>query len=440
MPLEFIIARSPLGGSRLPYVVSLPLSPVPVVLATRGDWPVDKDLYCHELPAWPEGAEEVARVPVVSCRRRGSSVQLVLDRVQRRRSLFVWTVSKQGKPLVFWRSERSMRSTRPGVRAPHARGLNGPMVVVIDTRERYPWRFATNPVETERRQLPVGDYGVFDGDALAAVVERKKLKEFVGAAVTGKLQLAMAELAAMPRAAVIIEGRMAKLLAGEETRVRPGWLLNLTAALQAAYPNVPLLFAESAPLAADLAYRWLSACLHLREAARRGQSAGDALAAITTGDGPARTQEGPAPAGHRSTAAARPERGVTDTPLFASLADPPTGSPGGRSGGAGSTTSVGMRPAATGLFGGHAVDRSKAPLDRAGRQDAALVAALAGPLTVASHAGSCGVTAGTASTDLHDLVARGLLTSTGRARSLRFELTPAGATAAPAEPDGGSVR
>jgi len=394
MPPEFVIAKNPNGGSRLPYLLRLPLAPRPLILAARSDWPVEKDVYCFELTDWPANAEVIACVPVVTCQRRGAAVELVLDRAQRRRSLFVWTMSRQGKRLVFWRSERSMRSTRPGVRAPHARGLDGAMTVVIDTRERYPWRFATNPVTTERRQLPVGDYGVFDGDELAAVVERKKLQEFVGSAVNGQLALAMAELAAMPRAAVIIEGRLGKLLAADQTRVKPGWILNLTAALQAAYPNVPLLFAESAPLAADLAYRWLSACMKLRQGARRGRSIGESLADVL-GDVPVAPGSPEQPVGVEPSQLA--------TPLFAPLLDP-LGQP--------------YDP-----LGGRAVRKADAPLDAAGRQRLALERAAGGqPVTVAQHAEACGVSGPTASKDLRELEAAGQLLAQGRGRGLRFLL------------------
>ena len=206
----------------------MPLAGAELILATRDTWPVSKDLFCAELDSWPEEAEVIERVPVASCRRVGASVQLVLDRAQRRRSLFVWT-SKRGRPLIFWRSERSMKSTRPGVRAPSARGLDGPLTLVVDARERYAWRFAGLPVT--------------------------------------------------------LEGRLSQLLKGD-IRTRPGWLLNLVAALQAAYPNVPMLFAETGPLAADLAYRWLSASLRLSRAQAVGRTVGETLSeALGSGTG-----------------------------------------------------------------------------------------------------------------------------------------------------------
>lgn len=360
------------GPTRLPIVVELPLPGGPLVLATREPWPVAKDLFCSELAAWPADAEELERVPVASCRRVGASVQLVLDRGQRRRSLFVWT-TKRGRPIVFWRSERSMRATRPGVRAPTARGLDGPLEVVVDLRERYAWRFADLPVTVERRRLPVGDYAAFVDGRLVAVVERKRLEEFAGAAVQGRLQLQLAELATMPRAAVVIEGRLSQLLKGD-LKARPGWLLNLVAALQAAYPNVPLLFAESGPLAAGLAYRWLSAASRLARAEAAGRRPDDVLreALGANADAPP------------------PAEAPADAPLFAASAP------------------VSVAHTATSA-------------DVHGRRRDALARATAGEtLTVKAHAERHGVVPTTASNDLNGLVREGELVAEGRGRSRRF--------------------
>jgi hypothetical protein len=367
------IGRRP-GPTRLPIILELPLPSGPLVLATREPWPVAKDLFCAELDAWPADAEEVERVPVASCRRVGASVQLVLDRGQRRRSMFVWT-TKGGRSIVFWRSERSMRATRPGVRAPTARGLDGPLEIVVDGRERYGWRFQNLPVTLERRRLPAGDYAVFEEERLVAVVERKKLEEFAGAAIQGRLQLQLAELATMPRAVVIIEGRLSQLLKGD-LKARPGWLLNLVAALQAAFPSVPLLFAESGPLAADLAYRWLSASLRLA----RAQAAGEAVDVVLSAAlGVAFPREDPAPIPGAA-------------PLFAAL-------------------------------GPVDVRRADTSADRAGRQHDALARARAGePLTVKEHAIRHGVDPATAARDLRDLEADGALRAEGQRRSLRFVL------------------
>ena len=71
----------------------------------------------------------------------------------------------------------------------------------------------------------------------------------------------MAELAALPAAAVVVEQRYGALLNHEHAQ--PGWLLELVARLQVRYPAVPIVFADidSRKLAEEYAYRYLAAAL-----------------------------------------------------------------------------------------------------------------------------------------------------------------------------------
>ena len=370
----FLIARNPDPGSRLPVLLCLPLPDGPLFLATRDDWPATRDLYCHRLDAWPDRAEVVDEVPVGGCWRAGASVHLVLQRRTRKRSLFVFT-RKGDRPLIFWRSERTVRMARPALRVPQARGLERALTVAIDTRERYPWRFTEYDVAVVRRRLPAGDYAVFDGDedeaALVATVERKRAHELAAGAVSGAFQLGLAELAAQPRAAVVIEGRLSEIVkAGRDQDVRPGWLMNLIAALQATYPNVPLLFAETPKLAADLAYRWLAACL---KQARGGSSVTDPLPA---------TRSVPSESGALASEL-RAQGPDASAPLFATLGGSPL-----------------------------------PPEER--RADALRRAADGTAWTPRAYAATYGVTAQTAGNDLRALRDRDALTAVGRGRGLRY--------------------
>ena len=259
MPRPFVIAKNPDESSRLPYLVRLPLQDGDLVLATRGRFPADRDLFCYQLQEWPQGAEELEVLPVVRIARRGKSVELVLDRPRLRRSLFVWTQSR-GRTLIFWRSQRSMHSTRPGVRIPGARALDRGLVIAVDARERYGWKFEGKAVALERRQLPAGDYGLIEGGRLMAVVERKSLPDLSQSLQDGSLQLTLAELAAVPHAALVVEGRLSELLRlAQERRVRDGWLLSIVASLQVQQPSVSWMFCEHRKIAEDFAFRFLSA-------------------------------------------------------------------------------------------------------------------------------------------------------------------------------------
>lgn len=257
---RFVVARNPDPRSRLPYLVRLPVAGSgEVVLATQGTWPSGKDLYCHPFQAWPEDADVVEAVDVEQCWRSGAAVHLILRRRRNRRSLFIWTEGR-GRTLIFWRSPTSMRRSRPGVRVPQAMGLERALTVAVDVHERYPWRFARRGVETVRRELPVGDYAVMQGDRIVAAAERKRPADLAQSAIGGSLGLALAELSRVPHGALIVEGRLSDLIKeGERGGVRPGWLLNVVAALQVEYPAVAWTFAETRALAEDYAYRWLAA-------------------------------------------------------------------------------------------------------------------------------------------------------------------------------------
>lgn len=142
----FVIARQPASRSRLPYLLRLPGGGPgnrPIFLATQGKWPGPKDLFCYELGTWPEGAEVLAEVPVQSYYRRGREVHLVLKRRVSRRSVFVWTQSR-GRPLIFWRTPRSMRGGRPASvyrrRAGLMVPLPSPWISGNDTRGGLPTR------------------------------------------------------------------------------------------------------------------------------------------------------------------------------------------------------------------------------------------------------------------------------------------------------------
>jgi hypothetical protein len=259
---SFRVGRVPGTGTRLPYVLRLPVSEEGrIFLATRDTWPRGTDLFCHQIPSWPDEADIVDEVPIEACWRAGAAVHLVLRRRTNRRSLFVWT-SKGDRTLVFWRSEATMRQPRPGIRVPLARAFGESIAISIDVGERYPWRFTAPEVRTERRRLPVGDYALLRDDDVVAVIERKTTTDFATAAVGGQLGLVLAELGQVRHAALVIEGRLSDVLKTAD-RVKPGWLLNVVAALQVEHPRVSWMFAETRPLAEAWAHRWLAAAARI---------------------------------------------------------------------------------------------------------------------------------------------------------------------------------
>jgi hypothetical protein len=180
----------------------------------------------------------------------------VLNRARENRSQIVFTVAR-GRDAIFWQTARTARKARPNVRTPTARAAGIPrLTVLVDTQEKYPYRFARQQVDVVRTRLPVGDYAVDVGGAVAAV-ERKSLPDLLTALSTGRLGYALADLAALPRAAVMVEDRYARLLDAEH--VRAAMAADALAEAQVRWPAVPIVFCDTRPLAEEWTYRWLAA-------------------------------------------------------------------------------------------------------------------------------------------------------------------------------------
>ncbi|KRE33823.1 hypothetical protein ASG82_22480 [Mycobacterium sp. Soil538] len=256
---EVLIARNPDEGSRLPFLLRVPQPDGDLVFRTSGVWPRVKALYCHPVPIdhWPGEAEILERLPLRSCRRRGAAVDVIVDRGRENRSQLVFTTAR-GRDVVFWQSARTRKQARPDVRTPTARAQGIPeLQILVDAHERYAYQFTSQQVSTLRTALPCGDYGLEINAVLVASVERKSLADLVSSLTSGKLRYQIAELAALPRAAVVIEERYSQLFT--LNRIRPATVADGLAELQVRWPNVPIVFCETRSLAEEWTYRFLAA-------------------------------------------------------------------------------------------------------------------------------------------------------------------------------------
>ena len=261
---RFTVARNPDSASSLPYLVQLPIDEDGLVLKARETWPRTSKVYCHRAleGEWHDRLEIVEEVGVRSCVRKGVAIDLILDRGKEHRSQFVFTRLKGGREAIFWQSARTTRKARPSVRMPARRAsLLSEFTITIDTRERYPYKFASQQVATERGKLPVGDYGVVHEEHAVALVERKSMADLAKGLTDGGLAYQLADLASCLRAAVVVEERYSQIFKHEH--VRGGWLADLVAQLQVRYPTVPIVFAETRPLAEEWTFRFLGAALAL---------------------------------------------------------------------------------------------------------------------------------------------------------------------------------
>ena len=256
------------ASRRFPYRVSIEQNGrLLLAVRTQARWPgPGQQIFClreRELdPAEP--LEPLERVPVAQLTRVGRKLALVLDRPTRKRCelLVVQKPRRDGSGLyeqVFFRTESGIRAHRSRTRlelAPPPAELR----ILVDTAERYPWRFPGAAVE--RRKLPVGDYALLEGERTAAVVERKSYDNLL--AEVGAIQALhqqLADLAGRPPAALVIEADYRDFL--DPARLRGRWpaahLARVLAELAALHPGLPVVYAGNRKLANLWTYRFFGA-------------------------------------------------------------------------------------------------------------------------------------------------------------------------------------
>ncbi len=255
---DFVIARNPEEDSTLPFLIRLPVGANGIVVKVRDTWPRTAKVYCHPAVEWPAEPDIVERVAVTSCTRRGAAIDLVLDRGRENRSQFVFTKAR-GRDVIFWQTARTARQARPNVSVPTQRASGHELEILVDSHERYPWRFGNQQATTVRRALTAGDYGIEVDGALIASVERKSLADLVGTLTGGKLRYLLAALAEVPRSALVVEDRYSAVF--KLDRVRPAVMADGLAEAQVRFPEVPIVFCETRPLAQEWTYRFLGAAL-----------------------------------------------------------------------------------------------------------------------------------------------------------------------------------
>jgi hypothetical protein len=260
----WIVERT--ASPRVPYRVSLEQNGR-LLLAVRAQarWPgPGQQIFClreQELdPAEP--LEPVERVPVAHLGRLGRKLTIVLDRPNRKRCelLVVRKPRKDGAgsyEQIFFRTESGIRAHRSRTRlellSPKGEPAGppaAPLAIVVDSGERYPWRFPGATVE--RRRLPAGDYALLDGQRLVAVVERKSFDNLL--AEVGAIQAfhqQLADLTAHGAAALVIEADYRDFLdpARLKGRWRPTHLARVLAEIAALHPTLPVVYAGTRKLA-----------------------------------------------------------------------------------------------------------------------------------------------------------------------------------------------
>lgn len=266
MTATWFVQRTP--DARFPFRIAIEQDGRTLfAVRAKAPWPgAGSQIFClreRELDLL-ETLEDVERVPVVHLARLGRKLSVTLDRPQRKRCEFLILEKprKDGSGVyeqVFFRTEAAVRAHKSSKRAELSARPGQPLDVVIDSMERYPWVFPGAHVQ--RRKLPVGDYALVHDERPHAIVERKTLQNLLGDLSELKgLHQQLAELAAWPHAALVIEAQYADF--GNPAKIgqwSAAHLLRVLGELPALFPTVQCVFAGNRKLANVWAQRWFAA-------------------------------------------------------------------------------------------------------------------------------------------------------------------------------------
>jgi hypothetical protein len=252
---------------RFPYRITIRRGEETLLrLFVQGRWPGARgNIFClREVEeTLPPPLVEVEHVPVVSMRRFGRRLAVVLDRRTRKRCDFLFLTKRyKTKPgeyeQIFWRTEHALHERRPRVKLTTyaARRLS----IAIDVNERYPWKFAGHTVS--RENLPVGDYALLDRDGRpVAIVERKTFPNLL--AEFGRMAAfhqQLSELEAFRQSALVIEAAYADFLSPKKMpHYGAAFGAKAIAELQALHPALAIAFTGNRKLGQEWARRFFAA-------------------------------------------------------------------------------------------------------------------------------------------------------------------------------------
>jgi len=211
---ELVVARNPEAGSTLPYV---PLGERGLAFKARDTWPRTAAVY---LPPHQRLAGR---------RRDGRAVAGALLRAPRRRrgpgpdartrEPLPVRIHHRPRPRGGVLGSRRALSNSPGPASaarPPAPGL-AELEILVDIRERYPYRFGDQRITVARRALAAGDYAPTVAARIVACVERKSLADLVSSLTGNRLKYQLVDLAALPGG----DRRGGPLRSGVQTRPHP---------------------------------------------------------------------------------------------------------------------------------------------------------------------------------------------------------------------------
>ena len=143
---------------------------------------------------------------------------------------------------IYWQTQHSEKK-RPRTKLAATASVG--MTLCIDTREKYAWKFGG--AKTEKRTLSCGDYAIFEGEKLLAVVERKTLPNLLSEfGKMDRFHQSLWELEIQPRAVLVIEADYSDLLNTEKVApYTPEFCAKAIGQLQSLHAKLPSGFADT---------------------------------------------------------------------------------------------------------------------------------------------------------------------------------------------------
>lgn len=251
-------------SDRFPYRLKIEDQGKPILaLLVQDVWPgAGSHIFCIRAEKDDEVLELIEKIPIISLRRYGRKISVVLDRPQRKRCHFIFLKkrykTKSGEyEQIFWMTQSTLRARRPKVLL-SAKGDES-FEIVVAANERYPWKFPNCTIK--RRSLPAGDYALIIDDKIEAIVERKTFDNMLEN--LSRLQILhqlLGELETFPYSALVIEAAYYDFLSRKRLKYfNPQFSAKAIAEISAFHPKLNVVFAGNKKLANEWTMRFFAA-------------------------------------------------------------------------------------------------------------------------------------------------------------------------------------
>jgi hypothetical protein len=256
-----------INEEKFPYKIYLEEKPNEfLILKVQARWPgPGKKIFCisegylHQEKI--EDTEPVEECNIILFKRFGKKLNLILDRKTKRRCWFIF-LKKEYKTRpgdyyeqIFWITQSAMKMRGAGAYIPQG-GKKEQMEIIIDQRERYPYKFAN--ALTKRENLPVGDYALIKDKKIIAVAEKKTMDNFLHE-IRGYdiFKSSLEELKQYKYKAVIFDSPYSDFINPKKNLFyRPSYIADILADLSINFPDLQFTFFENRKLANEWLYRW----------------------------------------------------------------------------------------------------------------------------------------------------------------------------------------